>query len=60
MLVTFLLLVVLMAAITMVFPLEEPRRFPVRAELDVRTSPAAKAAGMAVIGAVVVFFLYFR
>jgi SSS family solute:Na+ symporter len=60
MLFTFLLLVVLMAVITMASPLDEPRRFPERAGLDMRTSPLAKAAGIAVIGAVVLFFLCFR
>jgi SSS family solute:Na+ symporter len=60
MLVTFVLLVALMAAITVAAPLDEPRRFPERAGLDMRTSPPAKAAGIAVIGAVVLFFLYFR
>jgi hypothetical protein len=60
MLFTFLLLVVLMAVITMAWPLDEPRRFPERAGLDMRTSPLAKAAGIAVIGAVVLFFLCFR
>ena len=60
MLATLIVLVVVMAAITIVRPLTEPRRLPVRPDIDMRSSPAALAAGVAVIAAVVVFFWFFR
>ncbi len=60
MLATLVLLVLVMAAITVVRPLAEPRRLPVRADIDMRSSPVALAGGVAVILAVVAFFWYFR
>jgi SSS family solute:Na+ symporter len=60
MLATLVALVLAMAAITLARPLAEPRRLPVREGFDTRSSPAALAGGLAVIGAVCVFFWVFR
>jgi len=49
-----------MGAITLARPLREPRRLPVREDIDMRPSPAALAGGIAVIGAVLLFFWLFR
>jgi len=57
--ITLLLLFAAMGAITWWRPLREPRRLPERADLDVRTSPGVVAAGVAVILAVIVFFVVF-
>jgi hypothetical protein len=60
MLATLGLLLAVMAAITLARPLAEPRRLPVREGFDMRSSPRALAAGLAVIAAVGVFFWVFR
>ena len=60
MLATVAVLVIVMGAITAVRPLAEPRRLPVRPDIDMRSSRAALAGGVAVIAAVVAFFWYFR
>jgi solute:Na+ symporter, SSS family len=60
MLFTFLILVAVMTAITMVRPLDAPRRLPERPGLDMTSSRPALVASCVVVGAVVVFFLYFR
>jgi SSS family solute:Na+ symporter len=60
MLATLGVLVAVMAAITLARPLAEPRRLPVREGFDMRSSPLALAAGLAVIAAVGVFFWVFR
>jgi SSS family solute:Na+ symporter len=60
MLVTFLLLVGLMLAITVVAPLSAPRTFPERVGLDMRPSRTAQVAGAVVVTAVLLFFLAFR
>jgi SSS family solute:Na+ symporter len=60
MLATLAVLLVVMAAITVVRPLTEPRRLPVREDFDMRSSPVALAAGVAVILAVLAFFWTFR
>jgi SSS family solute:Na+ symporter len=60
MLATLVVLLVVMAAVTLVRPLAEPRRLPVREGFDMRSSPLALAAGLAVIVAVGVFFWIFR
>ncbi|MBN1419745.1 MAG: sodium/solute symporter [Planctomycetes bacterium] len=56
---TFQLVVVIMGLITFWKPLAEPRTLPVRQDLDVRTSPAVRWIGAAVIAAVVVFYIVF-
>jgi SSS family solute:Na+ symporter len=60
MLATFLVLVAVMAAITLARPLGEPRRLPVRGDIDLRSSRPALVAGLAVIAAVLAFFWRFR
>jgi SSS family solute:Na+ symporter len=59
MLFTFLILVAVMAAITVARPLREPRRLPVQSGLDMTGSRTALGIGLAVIGAVVAFFIVF-
>jgi SSS family solute:Na+ symporter len=53
-------LLLVMLAITLVRPLAEARRLPVREGFDMRSSGAALAAGLAVIVAVIFFFWAFR
>jgi SSS family solute:Na+ symporter len=60
MLMTLGALVLVMAAITLFRPLDEPRRLPVREGFDVRPSRPALAAGGAVIAAVLAFIWAFR
>ncbi len=60
MLITFLLLLAFMSLITLIRPLREPRKLPVRADFDTRTSPLVVACGLAVIAAVAVFFAVFH
>ena len=55
----FIIIFAVMATITMVRPLSEPRVLPVREEMDVRTEPVVKIAGGAVIAGVVLFFIIF-
>jgi SSS family solute:Na+ symporter len=60
MVATFLALVVVMGAVTIVRPLKEPRPLPIREDIDLRPSRPALAGGVAVIVAVLAFFWYFR
>jgi SSS family solute:Na+ symporter len=55
----FTLVLAVMALITLVRPLQEPRRLPVRAGLDMRTDPMVKWSGLAVIVGVIIFFIRF-
>ncbi len=57
---TFVLLLAVMAGITAVAPLKEPRLLPVRPGFDMTTGPAVKVLGFLVIAAVVAFFVIFR
>jgi SSS family solute:Na+ symporter len=59
MLITFLVLVVVMAVITVARPLSEPRRLPQRPGIDMTGSRVALGIGLAVIGAVAAFFILF-
>jgi SSS family solute:Na+ symporter len=56
---TFSLVLAVMGSITLSWPLNEPRRLPVRAELDMRTDPVVMWSGLSVIVGVAVFFLIF-
>lgn len=56
---TFSLVLAVMGFITLVWPLKEPRRLPVRAEIETETSRGVKLAGAAVIAGVGLFFLVF-
>jgi SSS family solute:Na+ symporter len=60
MLATLVALVLVMTATTLVRPLAEPRRLPVREGFDMRSSRPALAGGLAVIVAVGVFFWVLR
>lgn len=57
---TFQLVVFVMGFITFVWPLTTPRVLPVRADLDVRSSPGLKLAGGAVVAATVALIWIFR
>ena len=59
MLITFLVVTAIMAVITVVQPLREPRVMPVKESFDMETSPLVKVAGGLVIAAVAVFFYIF-
>lgn len=56
---SFSIVLAVMALITLWRPLKEPRRLPVRHDLDMRTSPGVMMAGVAVIVGVAVFFVVF-
>ena len=56
---TFQLLLMIMGLITFWKPLEKPRELPVREDIQIKTSPAVKAAGIAVISAVTIFYIVF-
>jgi hypothetical protein len=47
-------------ALTLIYPLPEPRTLPVREEVAIETEPVVKIAGGLVILAVVAFFIIFR
>jgi solute:Na+ symporter, SSS family len=57
---TFQLVLFIMGLITFLWPLEQPRVLPERADLDVRTEPRVYWIGGAVIAAVLAFFVVFR
>ena len=57
--ISFQLVVMLMALITFIMPLEEPKVLPVRDDIDIITEPIVKWFGAAVIAAVVVFYIIF-
>jgi SSS family solute:Na+ symporter len=57
---TFLIVSAVIAVMTKVKPLTEPRQLPVREEMSTTTEPVVKIAGAAVIGAVILFTLWFR
>ncbi|OGC00574.1 hypothetical protein A2V82_01780 [candidate division KSB1 bacterium RBG_16_48_16] len=57
--VAFQLVLLIMGLITFWKPLKEPRRLPVREEMDVKTEPRIKWAGAAVIIAVITFYIIF-
>lgn len=58
-LIAFVVVVLLMALITLVKPMSEPKSLPVREDFDETTSPKIKALGALVIAAVVVFVILF-
>ena len=57
---TFNLILVIMGLITFIKPLDEPRKLPVRKDIDIKTAPEAKIFGGLVMAAVVVFIIIFR
>jgi solute:Na+ symporter, SSS family len=60
MVISLLVVLGVMAVITAVRPLKEPRVLPVRKDLDMTTSPSVVWQGAAVIAAVIAFFIIFR
>ncbi|MGH9162454.1 MAG: SLC5 family protein [Vicinamibacteraceae bacterium] len=60
MLLTFVCLLALMAIITAMCPLQRAKPLPVRMDIDLSSSTAARAWGAVVIAAVVLFFIVFR
>lgn len=60
MLITFTLLLITMAAISWLRPLERPRKLPVRTDIELHSSMLAKICGGLVVAAVVGFFIAFR
>jgi len=59
MLVTFVIIVAIMIAITLLKPLKSPWKPPERSEIDMHRSPIVVVAGILVILAVVGFFILF-
>jgi len=58
--VTFGVLLVVMSAITLIRPLEQPKRLPLREDFDMRPAPSVLWLGSLVIAAVAAFFYVFR
>lgn len=58
-LMTFVLVCMIMGALTLIQPMSEPKTLPVREDLDLQSDPKVKALGGIVIAAVVVFCVVF-
>lgn len=58
-LLAFLIVAAVMAAITALAPLAKAKELPVREEMNLQTEPVVKLAGAAVILGVIVFFIAF-
>ncbi|MFH1964533.1 MAG: sodium/solute symporter [Acidobacteriota bacterium] len=58
-LLSFLVLFLIMGIITLIKPLPGPRKLPVRAGMELETSPVVKIAGAAVIIWIIVFYIVF-
>ncbi len=56
---TFNLILVLMGLITFIKPLEEPKKLPVREDIEIKTAPEVKIIGGLVMVGVVLFILLF-
>jgi solute:Na+ symporter, SSS family len=56
----FSLVIAIMGLITLCWPLKQPRRLPVREDIELRTEPVVVWSGLAVIAAVLLFFVVFR
>ncbi len=56
---TFQLVLMIMGLITLWKPLDEPRKLPVRKDMDIKTRPEVKISGVVVLIAVVVFYIIF-
>jgi len=55
----FNLVIVVMGLITFIKPLEEPRKLPVREDIEIKTAPEVKIAGAVVMAGVVLFMVIF-
>ena len=58
--VTFQLVLAIMGLITFWWPLKEPKPLPERKDIELKTEPVVITCGLAVIAAVVGFFIAFR
>jgi SSS family solute:Na+ symporter len=58
--VTFQLVLFIMGMITFLAPLKEPKPLPVRKDVELKTEPFVIFCGLAVIAAVITFFIIFR
>jgi len=56
---SFVLVIAIMALITLVEPLAQPRKLPVREDIEIKTAPEVKLAGACVIAAVAAFYVVF-
>ena len=59
-LAAFGIIFAVMVVITLISPLSEPKKLPVRENMDLKTEPVVKIAGALVIAGVVAFFIIFR
>ena len=57
--IAFQLVLVIMGLITFWKPLPEPKRLPVRKEMDIKTEPKVKWIGALVIAGVIGFYILF-
>ena len=57
--ICFNLILVIMGLITFFRPLAEPRKLPVRSDVDVKTAPEVKLFGAVVLLAVITFIIIF-
>jgi SSS family solute:Na+ symporter len=56
---TFIIVLAIMALLTLLKPLAEPRVLPVREGVDTKTAPEVKIVGALVLAAVTVFYIVF-
>ena len=56
---SFVIVVAIMALITLVNPLTEPKKLPVREDIEIKTATEVKIAGACVIAAVAIFYIIF-
>ena len=57
--ITFVIIIVVMAALTALKPQREPRVMPVREDIDMRPAPAVKWLGAAIIGITLILYVIF-
>ena len=57
--IAFALLCIVMAIITAVAPLKQPKVLPAREDMDIKTAPEVKWAGALAIAGVILFFIIF-
>ena len=57
--IAFFGVLVVMCIITLVKPLKEPTRYPVKTDIDLRSSGAAKVFGLAVVAATIGLYIFF-
>ena len=58
-LLSFLIVVIIMTAITIINPLAEPKKLPVREDIEIKTTADVKIIGAFVIAAVAAFYIIF-